>query len=320
VHWYDRERVFRHAAVALGGEDIDARMCERRLRYDPRRKTWSLRMRSSMTCAPALGYPVAAVLCLVVAGCATVQTTRPGAVGIERKQTMLVSEESVEQGAGQAYATEAQNAQEGGKLNSDPALTARVRRVSERLIPVTAAFRADAPNWKWEVNTLTTPEMNAYAMPGGKIMVYSGLVEKLQLSDAELAAVLGHEISHALREHTRERVSRAYEQHIALTGLAVITGMDAGGMDLANDVASVTFQLPHSREQEAEADVMGLELMARAGYDPHAAVTLWKKMMAADQSAPPQFLSTHSSSGNRIAELERHIPQVVPLYQAVPHS
>jgi len=257
---------------------------------------------------------------MAIAGCATVQTTQPGAVGIERKQTMLVSEESVEQGAGRAYATELQNAQGGGKLNSDPALTMRVRRVAEKLIPVTAVFRPDAPNWKWEVNTLTTPEINAYAMPGGKIMVYSGLVEKLQLSDAELAAVLGHEISHALREHTRERVSRAYEQQIALAGLAVVTGIDAGAMDLANEVASVTFQLPHSREQEAEADVMGLELMARADYDPHAAVTLWKKMMAADRSAPPQFLSTHPSSENRIAELERHIPQVEPLYQAAPRD
>lgn len=269
-----------------------------------------------MTRSPALYYFRAAALCVAVAGCATVQTTQPGAVGIERKQTMLVSEASVEKGADQAYATELQNAQGGGKLNSDPVLTARVRGVAEKLIPATAVFRPDAPNWKWEVNTLTTPEMNAYAMPGGKIMVYSGLVDKLQLSDAELAAVLGHEISHALREHTRERVSRAYEQQIALAGLAVVTGLDGGAMDLANAVASVTFQLPHSREQEAEADVMGLELMARAGYDPHAAVTLWKKMLAAKQSAPSQFLSTHPSSENRIAELERHIPQVEPLYQA----
>ena len=249
-------------------------------------------------------------------GCATVQTTKPGAVGIERKQTMLVSEESVEQGAEKAYAGEVQQASEGGKLNADPALTARIRRITGRLIPVTAAFRADAPQWKWEVNTLTTPEMNAYAMPGGKIMVYSGLVEKLQLNDAEIAAVLGHEISHALREHTRERVSRAYEQKVALLGLAVITGLDPATMDLADSVAAVTFQLPHSREQEAEADVMGLELMARAGYDPHQAVTLWQKMMAAEKSAPPQFLSTHPASANRIAELERHIPQVLPLYRA----
>jgi predicted Zn-dependent protease len=259
---------------------------------------------------------LALVLTLALWGCATVQTTKPGAVGIERKQTMLVSEESVEQGAEKAYAGEVQQASAGGKLNADPALTARIRRISGRLIPVTAAFRPDAPQWKWEVNTLTTPEMNAYAMPGGKIMVYSGLVEKLQLNDAEIAAVLGHEISHALREHTRERVSRAYEQKVALLGLAVVTGFDPATLDLADSVAAVTFQLPHSREQEAEADVMGLELMARAGYDPHQTVTLWKKMMAAEKSAPPQFLSTHPASANRIAELERHIPQVLPLYRA----
>jgi predicted Zn-dependent protease len=263
---------------------------------------------------------LALVLTLALCACATVQTTQPGAVGIERKQTMLVSEESVEQGAQKAYATEVQQAKTDGKLNADPALTARIRRISGRLIPVTGAFRPDAPEWKWEVNTLTTPDINAYAMPGGKIMVYSGLVEKLQLSDAEIAAVLGHEISHALREHTRERVSRQYEQKVALVGLAVITGVDPSVMDLADSVASVTFQLPHSREQEAEADVMGLELMARAGYDPHAAISLWQKMIAAEKSAPPQFLSTHPASANRIAELERHIPQVLPLYQAALHA
>ncbi|HEY6824527.1 MAG TPA: M48 family metalloprotease, partial [Steroidobacteraceae bacterium] len=132
------------------------------------------------------------LIALACSGCATVQTTKPGAVGIERRQTMLVSAESVEQGAQKAYAGEVQQASSSGKLNADPALTARVRHITDRLIPVTAAFRPDAPQWKWEVNTLTTPEINAYAMPGGKIMVYSGLVEKLQLSDAEIAAVLGH--------------------------------------------------------------------------------------------------------------------------------
>jgi len=259
-------------------------------------------------------------LVLALAACATVQTTQPGAVGIHRKQTMLVSEQSVEQGAQQAYATELQQGRANGKLNTDPALDARVRGIAAKLIPVTAAFRPDAPAWKWEVNTLTTPDINANAMPGGKILVYSGLEEGLKLTDAEIAAVLGHEISHALREHTRERVSREYEQQFALTGLALVTGVDPSVVDLANAVGSVTFQLPHSREQEAEADVMGLELMARAGYDPHAAVTLWNKMMAAEKNAPPQFLSTHPASANRVAELERHIPEVMPLYQAASHT
>lgn len=253
---------------------------------------------------------------LSVAGCQTVQTTAPGAVGIERKQQMLISESDIEKGAAQAYAQELQKARQAGKLNTDAALTARVRAVSQRLIPQTRAFRPDAPGWKWEINALTTKEMNAYAMPGGKIMVYSGLVERLKLTDAELAAVIGHEISHALREHTRERVSRAYAQQLALTGIAVATGAGQGTLDLANSVASVTFQLPHSREQESEADIMGLELMARAGYDPNAAVSVWKKMMTAEKSSPPEFLSTHPAPGNRIAELQASVPKVMPLYQS----
>ena len=256
------------------------------------------------------------LLSLALSGCATVQTTRPGAVDIERKQTMLVSEASVEQGAQQAYHGELQKAEAGGKLNADPALTARIHTITDRLIPVTATFRPDALNWKWEVNTLTTPEMNAYCMPGGKIMVYSGLVQKLQLNDAEIATVLGHEMSHALREHTRERVSRAYEEQAALIGLEVLIGGGPGTMQVADQVAAATFELPHDRQQEAEADEMGLELMARAGYDPHEAISLWKKMMAAEKSEPPQFLSTHPASANRIADLERHMPQVLPLYLA----
>jgi predicted Zn-dependent protease len=247
--------------------------------------------------------------------CETVQTTRPGAVGVDRKQHMLVSEQEVEQGAAQAYAEEKKKAQSEGKLNTNSALTARVRKVAQRLIPGTGTFRPDAPSWPWEVNTLATKEMNAYCMPGGKIMVYSGLVEQLNLTDAEMAAVIGHEMAHALREHSRERVSRAMTQQIALAGVAVLTGAGSGALDMANTVASVTFQLPHSREQESEADTIGLELMARAGYDPNAAVSVWKKMLAAEQGGPPQFLSTHPSPKTRIQDLQALVPKVMPLYQ-----
>ena len=256
----------------------------------------------------------AAVL-LMASACETVKTTESGAVGVNRKQRMLVSEEEVEKGAQLAYAQEKQKAQAEGKLNANSALTSRVRNVSQRLIPGTAVFRSDAPNWPWEVNTLTTKELNAYCMPGGKIMVYSGLVEQLKLTDAEMAAVIGHEMAHALREHSRERISRAYAQQIALAGVAVVTGAGAGTMDLANSVASVTFQLPHSREQESEADIIGLELMARAGYDPNAAVSVWKKMMSADQGGSPQFLSTHPSPKTRIQDLQALVPKVMPFYE-----
>lgn len=254
-----------------------------------------------------------------LAGCQTVQTTAPGAIGIERKQQMLVSSEQVDEAAAQAYAQEVQKARANGKLNANGQEAARVRNVAERLIPQTAVFRPDAPGWKWEVNLLQTKELNAYCMPGGKIMVYSGLIEKLDLSDAELSAVIGHEIGHALREHSRERLSRAYAQELALSGVAIATGMGASTADLANQVATVTFQLPHSREQEAEADRIGLELMARAGYDPHAAVNVWKKMGQQSSSSPPEFLSTHPSGQSRIADLEASLPRVMPLYAATRH-
>jgi predicted Zn-dependent protease len=257
----------------------------------------------------------AASLLVGVSACETVRTTDSGVVGVNRKQRMLVSEAEVEKGAEQAYAQEKQKAQAEGKLNSNSALTSRVRNVSQRLIPGTAVFRSDAPNWPWEVNTLTTKELNAYCMPGGKIMVYTGLVEQLNLSDAELAAVIGHEMAHALREHSRERISRAYAQQLALAGVAVVTGAGEGAMNLANSVASVTFQLPHSREQESEADTIGLELMARAGYDPNAAVSVWKKMLSANQGGTPQFLSTHPSPQTRVQDLQALVPKVMPLYQ-----
>jgi predicted Zn-dependent protease len=265
---------------------------------------------------------LALVTCILTAGlgltgCTTVQTTSAGAVGVDRTQRMMVSEQDVEKSAAQAYAQELQRAREAGKLNTNPQLTARVRGIAQRLIPVTATFRQDAPQWNWEINTVQTDELNAWAMPGGKIMVYSGIVEKLKLTDAELAAIIGHEISHALREHTRERISRAYAQQLAVAGVAAVAGVGAGTVDLVNQVASVTFQLPHSREQESEADIMGLELMARAGYDPQAAVSVWQKMESAQQGGgTPQFLSTHPSPGNRIAELQARMPKVIPLYQA----
>jgi predicted Zn-dependent protease len=249
-------------------------------------------------------------------GCATVQTTQPGAIGVERRQQMMVSEEAVAGGAAQAYAKELDTARAAGKLNADAALLARVRAIASRLIPETAVFRPEAPRWAWEVNVQSTPDLNAYCMPGGKIMVYSGLVEQLKLTDAELAAVIGHEMAHALREHTRERVSRAYAQTMVLAGVAALAGLGAGAVDLASRVSDVTFGLPHSRGQEEEADVIGLELMARAGYDPKAAVEVWHKMAAAERSAPPQFLSTHPSSSSRIADLERRLPVVTPLYEA----
>jgi predicted Zn-dependent protease len=254
---------------------------------------------------------------LVIVGCQTVETTQPGAVGVTRKQHMLVSEE-VEKGAELAYQQELDKAKQQGALNVDAPGYKRVQAISKRLIPHTSVFRPDATQWNWQVNVQTSKEVNAYCMPGGKIMVYTGLISQLDATDAELAAVIGHEIAHALREHSRERLSRAYAEQVALAGIAVATGAGQETMALASQVTAVTFTLPHSREQEAEADRIGLELMARAGYDPNAAVSLWQKMSKLGGGGP-EFLSTHPSGDSRIQDLKANIPRVLPLYKAAAH-
>jgi predicted Zn-dependent protease len=227
---------------------------------------------------------------------------------------MMVSEESIEQGAAQAYEAELKTARDKGVLNTDKAQLARVTTIAKRLVAATPVFRPDAAAWNWQFNVQKTKELNAYCMPGGRIMVYSGLIEQLDLSDAEIATVLGHEIAHALREHTRERVSRAYAQQLVLSGAAAVAGVSDATANMANMVAEVTFQLPFSREQESEADEIGLELMARAGYDPHAALALWNKMTKAEASGTPQFLSTHPAPKDRIKDIEKNLPRVLPLY------
>ncbi|MEO9454376.1 M48 family metallopeptidase, partial [Chromobacterium phragmitis] len=235
------------------------------------------------------------LLALLLAACAQVNTTAGGAVGVNRSQSMLLSSQEVEQMSAQSYAQELQKARAAGRLNTNAAQTARVRRISQRLIAQAPNFRPDARNWRWEVNVLSTGDMNAYAMAGGKIMVYTGLIDKLKLSDAELAAVIGHEISHALREHTRENMSQAYAQQMGLGLVGALVGLNDSQLKLASLVGDVTLSKPHSRAMESEADIMGLELMARAGYDPNAAVNVWQKMQEAGGGGGMEFLSTHPS-------------------------
>jgi predicted Zn-dependent protease len=191
-----------------------------------------------------------------------------------------------------------------------------VRTISQRLIAQTPVFRPDAQNWGWEVNVIDVKEINAWCMPGGKIAVYSGMIERLKLTDSELAAVIGHEIAHALREHGRERASRAVTQGLVLGVLGAATGVGQGGVDLAQLALEVTTNLPNSRGQEVEADRIGVELAARAGYDPRAAVTLWQKMDQAAGDGPPAFLSTHPASEARQRDVAAYAEKVMPLYQA----
>lgn len=256
------------------------------------------------------------LLALALTGCQTVQTTRSGAVGVDRKQSMLLSSAEVNRGATLAYQQTIQGAAKHGTLNRNPAYVARVRAVATRLIRVTGAFRTDAPAWQWQVNVISSPEINAWCMPGGKIAVYTGLLDKLKLSDAELAAVLGHEIAHALREHGREQASQAMAENVALSVLGAAVGLGTVGQQVAQVVADVTFKLPNSREFEREADRIGVELAARAGYDPRAAVAVWRKMLRTGGGHPPEFLSTHPSDESRIRDLEVYSARVMPLYEA----
>jgi predicted Zn-dependent protease len=256
---------------------------------------------------------LAAVL-LGATACETVKTTSAGSVGVDRKQQMLVSSEVIDQGAAQAYEAELKAARDKGVLNTDKAQLARVTNIAKRIVGATPAFRSDATGWSWQFNVQKTKDVNAYCMPGGRIMVYSGLIESLDLSDAELATVIAHEVAHALREHTRERVSRAYAQQLVLAGAAAVTGASESTANVANMVGQVTFQLPFSRDQESEADQIGLELMARAGYDPRAALTLWRKMANAESSGQPKFLSTHPAPKERMKDIEKNLPRVLPLY------
>ena len=253
---------------------------------------------------------------LLLGSCESVQTTQPGTVGVARKQTMMLSSAEVDKAAAQAYAQTIQVAGKKGALNHDPGETGRVREIASRLIPATGAFRGDAPGWKWEVNVVSSNEVNAWCMPGGKIAVYTGLIEKVHPTDDELAAVMGHEIGHALREHGRERASQQQAQGIVLGIGAALLGLGDAGASLAQTVADVTIGLPYSREFEREADRIGVELAARAGYDPRAAVTLWQKMIKVSGGGPPQFLSTHPSPENRIADLQGYSVKVMPLYES----
>jgi len=262
---------------------------------------------------------IAATLTAVVmgatAGCQS--TTSGGVVGAERKQLLLVSSEQLDEMAVKAYAQLQTESAKKGVLNTDAALTRRVRAIAARITPQTRAFRADAPDWKWEVNVISSKELNAFCMPGGKIMFYSGLIQQLSLNDDEIAVIMGHEIAHALREHSREQVSQAVAAETAIGLGAALLGLGGGAANLTGAAYQALVATRFSRNHETEADRIGLELSARAGYDPRAGITLWKKMLSANQGGrPPEFLSTHPAEANRIQQIEALLPAVMPLYQA----
>jgi predicted Zn-dependent protease len=252
---------------------------------------------------------------LTLGGCQT--TTSGGAVGTDRKQLLLVSSQQLEQMAAQSYSKLTSEAAAKGTLNTDVSILRRLRVIAQRIEPQTKIFRPDAPNWKWEVNMINSSELNAFCMAGGKIIFYSGLIRQLNLTDEEIAVVMGHEISHALREHSREQVSQAMAAQSAIGLGAALFGFGQGSADIAGTLYQSLVATRFSRTDENEADRMGLELSARAGYDPRAGVTLWQKMLKANSGgSPPVFLSSHPTEASRVQQIEGLLPTVLPLYQA----
>lgn len=251
----------------------------------------------------------------LLSGCQT--TTAGGAVGAQRSQLMLVSSEQLEQMSAKGYAQMKSQAIQQNALNTDRAMWQRINGIANRIKPQTAVFRRDALNWNWEVNVIQDDQLNAFCMPGGKIVFYSGLINNLRLTDNEIAVVMGHEIAHALREHSREQVSQALAAQTAIGIGGALLGLGSGATSLAGAGYQALIATRFSRTDETEADRIGLELAARAGYDPRAGLTLWQKMGAANNGAsPPEFLSSHPAGATRSQEIQSLLPIVMPLYEA----
>lgn len=247
----------------------------------------------------------------LLTGCAN--TTDSGAIGLQRSQLLLVSGEQLNAQAAEGFQQLVADASAKKKLNTNAAMTQRVRKIGQDLIAQTGAFRADARAWQWEIHVFQSDDINAFCAPGGKIGVYTGIVERLKLTDDELAAIMGHEIAHALREHSREKASQQMVSGLISGTVAATTGI---GGDFVNVGSQMLVHLPNSRNMELESDIIGLELMARAGYDPRNAPNLWKKMQAASGAAQgAAFMSTHPADEVRIRTMEQTIPKVLPLYQ-----
>lgn len=254
-----------------------------------------------------------------LSGCAS--TTAGGAVGAQRSQLMLISSDELEKMAAQSYAKLKADATSKGELNRDAALLKRVGAIATRIKPYTAVFRKDAPGWNWEVNVIASEELNAFCMPGGKIMFYSCLITQLHLSDEEIAIVMGHEIAHALREHSREQVSHAIAAQTAISIGTSLLGLGQTSAEISNTAYEALIASKFSRSDESEADDIGLELSARSGYDPRAGVTLWQKMIAAKSGGkPPEFLSSHPEDAKRVERIQSLLPTVLPLYEATHRS
>ena len=241
-------------------------------------------------------------------------------VGKSSRLAGLVPAADVEKAAVQQYNQLLQQAQSKNALApaGHPQLQ-RLQVISKRLIPYAIPWNERARNWRWEVNLIGSQSINAFCMPGGKIAVFIGILDKLQLTDDEVAMVVGHEMAHALREHARERLGKnVLTQGATRIGGAVIAsifGIDPNLTDIVARGGASMLSLKFGRDDESEADLVGMEIAARAGYDPRSAVTLWQKMSKAGKRGSPEWFSTHPSGTTRIAELQKNLPRVIPLYE-----
>lgn len=236
-------------------------------------------------------------------------------VGGNSAFTKLVPAEQVERQAQQQYAQMLQQAAAQKALGSaDHAQVKRLRSIARRIIPFALEWNPRARNWQWEVNLIGSSQINAFCMPGGKIAFYSGILKTLQLTDDEVAMVMGHEIAHALREHARERMGKNAATGIGASVLSSVLGLGQIGQSVTHYGAQL-LTLEFSREDESEADLVGMELGARAGFDPRAGISLWQKMSAINKNAPPQWMSTHPSGSTRIADMRANLSKVLPLYE-----
>ncbi len=237
-----------------------------------------------------------------------------------RSQLMLISEDTAIAQSAEAYSAMVKPLAEKGKVNSDPKVLARVETITSRIVAQAVKYRPEAEDWNWSIRVIDDPEtVNAWCMAGGRMAIYTGLIEKLNATDDEIAQVMGHEISHALLAHTAERMSRALAMQLGIIGVAATQSSDTQGSMVVQGVslaAVVALELPNSRTAESEADVVGIELAAKAGYDPRAAETLWKKM--AEQSGSGEsrfdFLSTHPAPVKRMETLRELAPKMMVYY------
>ena len=230
----------------------------------------------------------------------------------------LVPAEQLEGAARQQYSELIAQARAKNALAPDDhPQTVRLREIAKRIIPFSDTWNARAKQWKWEVNLINSKELNAFCMPGGKIAFFSGILRQLKLNDDEVAMIMGHEAAHALREHARERVGKTMATRGGIEVLSALLGLGSTGRMMA-DLGGQLLTLKFSRSDESEADLVGMELAARSGYDPHAGVSLWEKMGEAAKGAPPQFLSTHPSGPSRIRDIQANLPRVQPLYERAP--